>query len=105
MIDSKTNKKAWEIRRKAAKNLGCKVLEISWKHCLKLAKSLNLNDVNKAVSSLKHFDSITELIRFCNEKKAYPVLNGSNHPGIEIIKNYFDTIMILAGDKRRVKIV
>jgi hypothetical protein len=35
---SKLNKKAWKIRREAALDLHCNVLEVSWKECLELAK-------------------------------------------------------------------
>lgn len=105
MINSDINKKAWQIRKAAAKKLCCKVMEVSWKHCLRLARSLNLKKVNSAVSSLQYFDNIGDIIRFCNEKNVRPVLKSSKHPGVKIIVDYFDTIMILAGNNKRAKIV
>lgn len=36
-MTSKLNKKAWKIRKNAAKKLNCKVMEISWKACLEIA--------------------------------------------------------------------
>jgi len=37
-MNSKLNKKAWEIRRKASKELSCPIMAVSWKECLRLAK-------------------------------------------------------------------
>lgn len=34
-LTSEIMKKAWNIRKKAAKKWNCKVLEISWSECLK----------------------------------------------------------------------
>ena len=39
------NTKAWEIRREAANRLGCKVMEVSWRECLILAKK----ELNKPI--------------------------------------------------------
>jgi len=47
-------KKAWKIRREAAKKYNCKVMEISWAMCLKMAKeekenfgNFNIEIINK----------------------------------------------------------
>ena len=32
------NKKAWKIRRNAAKKFNCNIMEISWGQCLRLAR-------------------------------------------------------------------
>lgn len=37
---SKLIKRAWKIRKEAAVKWGCKVMEISWKLCLKEAKDI-----------------------------------------------------------------
>lgn len=38
LITGELNRRTWEIRRRAANHWNCKVLSVSWKHCLKLAK-------------------------------------------------------------------
>lgn len=40
MFDSKQIKKAWQIRKQAAAKFSCKIMGISWKICLKMAKEV-----------------------------------------------------------------
>ena len=40
LFNTKLNKKAWEVRYNAAKRFGCKVKQISWKHCIRFALNL-----------------------------------------------------------------
>lgn len=63
-----TMKKAWAIRRAAAVKFGCRVSEVSWKECLKMAtpnaQSLRLivtTDVSNAelLSSAEYFSRIS----------------------------------------------
>ena len=37
-ITSSMNKTAWMIRRKAAAKFGCRIMEVSWKECLRMAR-------------------------------------------------------------------
>lgn len=37
MFNSKLIKTAWKIRRQSAQVMNCKISEVSWKECLKLA--------------------------------------------------------------------
>lgn len=37
LFNAEINKKAWEVRRNAAKRFCCKVKQVSWKHCIRLA--------------------------------------------------------------------
>lgn len=39
-FNAEINKKAWEVRKNAAGRFGCKVTQISWKHCIKLALNI-----------------------------------------------------------------
>lgn len=38
MFPGELNKKAWQIRRESAQKWDCPVMEISWKHCLQIAR-------------------------------------------------------------------
>lgn len=39
-INSALNKMAWAVRRESAQKFNCPVMQITWKHCLQLAKQL-----------------------------------------------------------------
>lgn len=47
-ITSDLNTRAWTIRKEAAQRYGCKVMEISWAACLKLAKEKKM-EINKGM--------------------------------------------------------
>lgn len=38
-FNSSINKQSWQIRRKAAIELDCLIMEVSWAHCLAMAKA------------------------------------------------------------------
>lgn len=99
MINSDTNKKAWLIRRKSAKNLGCKIMEVSWKHCLKLAKKVNISVINDAIKLHTKFNNIGEIIIYTRTNNLNPVFKASKYPILKIVANYFNMIMILADSK------
>lgn len=40
LFNAEINKKAWEVRINAANRFGCKVKQVSWKHCLRLALNI-----------------------------------------------------------------
>lgn len=40
LFNAEINKKAWEVRKNAANRFGCKVKQISWKHCIRLALNI-----------------------------------------------------------------
>ncbi len=40
MFNSTHLKKAWEIRREAAKEIGCGVMQVAWKVCLEMAREV-----------------------------------------------------------------
>lgn len=46
------NTVAWRLRRKAAYKYNCKVLEISWKHCIQIARK-QIEKVNKIIKKHK----------------------------------------------------
>lgn len=54
---TKLTKKAWEIRKEAAKKWNCGIMEISWKGCLEMANENSINDL--------------ENVRIWKEKRAY----------------------------------
>lgn len=45
-------KRAWEIRREAAKKWNCSVMEISWKGCLEMANKKNKIEAANDVAEL-----------------------------------------------------
>ncbi|MCP4339642.1 MAG: hypothetical protein GY799_12310 [Desulfobulbaceae bacterium] len=99
MFNSIQIKKAWEIRRAAANEIGCGVLEISWKECLELTEEaklvnrvislalghigtkeeyLELSEADKLAPMAKFFDSVPALKRLC-ENGIVEVLEAETH--------------------------
>lgn len=58
MFNSKQIKKAWKIRREAAVKFGCRVMEISWKECLKM---VNEDQLISYDSFKKNYKKVLEL--------------------------------------------
>lgn len=44
MFNSTQIKKAWKIRKEAAVKWNCRIMEISWKECIRMAKEKTLDD-------------------------------------------------------------
>ncbi len=98
-ITAEINKKAWAIRKNAAKRFNCKVMEISWADCVKQAKENTisvLDDICKRFTASKTFDELINLHPDYN-----PTFADNLYPEMEILANAYDRTMRAFGDKRR----
>jgi hypothetical protein len=60
----KLNHRAWKIRREAALDLNCNVLEVSWKECLELAKE-QIKSIENHNKAAKRQANITFSVALC----------------------------------------
>jgi len=87
-IQSKINKKAWNIRRNAAKRLNCKIMEVSWGECLRMAKEDSISYLDNIVQRHTAFDDFEDLLSVHNSyDPTFPV---SKSGDILILANAFD---------------
>lgn len=96
---SQLNKKAWAIRKRAAKRLNCKVMQVSWKECLRMAKEgcvTYLDKVARKYSGCKSFKSLLDIHRNYD-----PTIFISMKEDYLILANAFDYYMKAFGKPNR----
>ncbi len=87
-MQSKLNRKAWNIRRNAAKRFNCPVMDISWKECYKLAKQsviAYLDKICKAFTASPDFNDLVSVHDNYN-----PTFATSRYPDMLILADAFD---------------
>lgn len=97
---SEINSKAWRIRRNAAKRFNCKVMEISWKECLRMAKECcksYLDKVVRAWTASKDFEDLLTVNENYN-----PTLATGRYPALIPLANAFDYHMECFGKPNRI---
>lgn len=99
-INSELNVKAWQIRRNAAKRFSCKVMEISWSECLRMAKQGNiayLNRITKANTASNAFEELLSVNKSYN-----PTLFTDDKEDLAILADAFDYYMQCLGRPNRI---
>ena len=87
-MQSRINKKAWNIRRNAAQRLNCKIMEVSWKECLRMAKEDSISYLDNIVKRFTAFDDFEDLLSINNSySPTFPVSKSND---ILILANAFD---------------
>lgn len=70
-FDSNQIKKAWKIRKDAAAKFSCKVLEISWGHCIKLAMEDNMQSRHEHKWNLIDGREVKAVVELVLSKKVW----------------------------------
>lgn len=99
-IQSVINKKAWNIRRNAAKRFSCNVMEISWKECILLAKEGCIKYLDYVV---KRFTCSSSFSEFLNDAHTSynPTIFVSHSSYMLVLANAFDNYMQAFGKPNR----
>jgi len=98
-ISADINKKAWSIRKSAAARQNCKVSEISWAACLRMAKEQDIATLDYICKRYTGFDTFEELIR--SNDNYNPTMADTVFPAMKILANAFDDTMRFYGKNRR----
>lgn len=94
------NSKAWTIRKHAAKRFNCKIMEVSWKECLRMAKENSLsylNTVTKAYTASASFEDLLTV-----NERYNPTLQTKRCPALLPLANAFDKYMEAFGKPNRI---
>ena len=87
-MQSRINKKAWNIRRNAAQRFNCKIMEVSWKECLRMAKEDSIPYLDNVVQRHTAFDDFEDLLYVNNfYNPTFPISKSSD---MLILANAFD---------------
>ena len=99
-MNATINKKAWTIRKAAAKRFSCKVMEISWSECIKIAKENTIAFLDKVTRAYTASTSFEDLLTV--NENYNPTLFVAKYPSLLILANAFDKHMKAFGKKNRI---
>ena len=99
-MNKELNLKAWQIRRNAAKRFNCKVMEISWSECLRIAKTGNVNYLNKITKANTASDTFEGLLSVHDSYN--PTLFTDKKEDLSILADAFDYYQQCLGKPNRI---
>jgi hypothetical protein len=98
--NAEINRKAWAIRKNAAKRFNCPVMEISWKECLIEAKSNSLYHLDKLTRAYTASTDFEDLLTV--NENYNPTLQTKHYPALLPLANAFDKYMQAFGKPNRI---